>query len=95
MRVDAAGRVVVHAVVMVECWKSPREHEREGKGDVRKMRGGVGKTEEVDGCLGEGGTFGGGGNVSKSLISRSPKHSRVKARRCGRRKSEREGERER
>lgn len=49
MRVDAAERVVVRAMVD-EGWKSSRTR-RQGKGDVRKMRGGVGKTEEVDGCL--------------------------------------------
>lgn len=57
MRVDAVERVVVRAVVMVdEGWKSPRTR-REGKGDVRKMRGGVGKSEEVDGRLGRGGAW--------------------------------------
>lgn len=54
MRVDAAERVVVRAAVMVdEGWKRPRTRWK-GKGDVRKMRGGVGKTEEVDGRLWDG-----------------------------------------
>lgn len=76
MRVDAAERVVVRAMVD-EGWKSSKIR-RQGKGDVRKMRGGVGKTEEVDGRLERGETLAGrverssGGNVSKSLISCSP-----------------------
>lgn len=63
MRVDVVVRMVVRVAVMVdEGWKRPRIR-WEGKGDVRKMHGGVGKTEEVDERLGRGELSGGGWNV--------------------------------